>query len=453
MKKSIREIVFRLTAAFAVMILFAVSVCAAEPFAVTGREASGTYLALPDVASYLSMDEAVVLLREKMKMREPQVRVMFRSAYHSEEIAKDLYETAIAHTGEPTEGDYIFYSGSGYTAGGTGFTVSGVYYYTIDYSFDFYNTYAEEYYLDGLCSSLLDSIIEDGMTDEEKLYAIHSYLRDHIEYDYSSGGMQKHTAYAALVEGKAVCQGYALLFYRLALACGFDCRIVTGVGNREDHAWNIVKLGQYYYNVDETWDSSLGKDQYFLKCSANFPDHTLDKEFQTPEFRHQYPMAATDYPIFEQTYGTLGRNTSWELSKDGTLVLSGSGTMDEFGELTGGTTFRRIAPPWEDVGETIRNIIVTGGVENIGFGLFYGEQELNDVTLLDGVRRIGSLVFADCTISGTMTLPATLTEYGELPFVNTVISDLRFADGVRRVDGSAFIGAEIDGWLSITRAG
>ena len=40
-----------------------------------------------------------------------------------------------------------------------------------------------------------------------------------FDYDYSglsdSSNLIKYTAYAALCEGKAVCRGYAVLFYRM----------------------------------------------------------------------------------------------------------------------------------------------------------------------------------------------------------------------------------------------
>ena len=45
------------------------------------------------------------------------------------------------------------------------------------------------------------------------------------------------TAYAALAKGKAVCQGYATLYYAMCRAMGLPVRVITSY----DHAWNIVK--------------------------------------------------------------------------------------------------------------------------------------------------------------------------------------------------------------------
>ena len=56
-----------------------------------------------------------------------------------------------------------------------------------------------------------------------------------MTYDYDNLNNQdyylKHSAYAAMIHGKAVCQGFAVLFYRLALELGVDCRYISGIGN------------------------------------------------------------------------------------------------------------------------------------------------------------------------------------------------------------------------------
>lgn len=46
---------------------------------------------------------------------------------------------------------------------------------------------------------------ESGMSDLQKARALHDYLAQHVEYDLT---YSKYTAYYALVEGTAVCEGY-----------------------------------------------------------------------------------------------------------------------------------------------------------------------------------------------------------------------------------------------------
>ncbi len=135
-----------------------------------------------------------------------------------------------------------------------------------------------------------------------------------MEYDYDhlydSSYDLKYTAYAALVNGKAVCQGYACLFYRMMLEAGIDVRIITGNGGGgtdSNHGWNIVRLKGLYYNMDTTWDAGFSPEYYefFLRCTDNFEWHTRDSKYDTPEFHASYPMASSDYVVVPSDISTV----------------------------------------------------------------------------------------------------------------------------------------------------
>ena len=122
-----------------------------------------------------------------------------------------------------------------------------------------------------------------------------------ISYDYTNLNNDayklKYTAYAALINKTAVCQGYANLFYRLMLELGVDCRIITGIGNGGPHGWNIVCLEGKYYNLDASSDTGFSASEYyaFLKCDSDMVKYTRNPEFQTEEFQSAYPMAKKSY--------------------------------------------------------------------------------------------------------------------------------------------------------------
>lgn len=142
----------------------------------------------------------------------------------------------------------------------------------------------------------------DGKSNYYKIETIHDFVCRCTDYkeDYATNteGASPHSAYAALIEGNAVCQGYATLFYRLCLEAGLDARLIAGTVDGDPHGWNIVKLGKFYYYVDTTWDDgdiiSLG---YFLKGTSDFPGHTAYSEYETEGFKAAYPMAETAYSI------------------------------------------------------------------------------------------------------------------------------------------------------------
>jgi transglutaminase-like putative cysteine protease len=126
-----------------------------------------------------------------------------------------------------------------------------------------------------------------------KVKAVHDYIVGHVEYDWSRA---KYTAYDALSSGETVCQGYSLLTYKMLSELGVPVRIVSGQGNGGAHGWNIVRVGQYWYNLDVTWDDTTGRTtKWFLRSDAAFSDHTRDDEYRTDAFYTQYPMSPADY--------------------------------------------------------------------------------------------------------------------------------------------------------------
>lgn len=101
---------------------------------------------------------------------------------------------------------------------------------------------------------ILADILKPGMNDHQKIKAIHDYVVTHVEYDT---GLTQYTAYDALFNGKAVCQGYSLLGYRLLTEAGITARIAEGTVNSGEHAWNMVLLDGNWYHLDLTWDDPV----------------------------------------------------------------------------------------------------------------------------------------------------------------------------------------------------
>jgi len=102
-------------------------------------------------------------------------------------------------------------------------------------------------------------------SDYDKVKKVHDYLCNHITYTLNDRP-EIYTAYGALVEGKAVCEGYAIAFQRLMEAMGIPCYIASGVVQGEDHAWNLVQLNGQWYHLDATWDDQVNRIiyKYFL---------------------------------------------------------------------------------------------------------------------------------------------------------------------------------------------
>lgn len=102
----------------------------------------------------------------------------------------------------------------------------------------------------------------------EKEKYVHDALASAVTYDLTADMNQ--SAYSALVNGKSVCAGYARAYQYLLQQLGIPCYYCTGYSGG-DHAWNIVKLEDGYYNVDVTWDDAAAiRYEYFNKTDADF---------------------------------------------------------------------------------------------------------------------------------------------------------------------------------------
>ncbi len=99
---------------------------------------------------------------------------------------------------------------------------------------------------------LSDILAEDDLTDVQKALLLHDRLIVNCEYDMSFSKPNRHNMYGALVDGVAVCQGYANAYMYLLRKVGIKSELCTS--ERLDHAWNIVYIDGVAYHVDVTWD-------------------------------------------------------------------------------------------------------------------------------------------------------------------------------------------------------
>ncbi len=102
--------------------------------------------------------------------------------------------------------------------------------------------------------------VTSGMSDYQKVLVLHDWLADNVEYAYSravngSNNDDDYTCYGALVKKEAVCEGYTKSFILLMRQCGIESYYVYN--DSMNHAWNVVRLGSEYFNVDVTWDDPV----------------------------------------------------------------------------------------------------------------------------------------------------------------------------------------------------
>ena len=285
-----------------------------------------------DVMQLETEDALYEYLKEQVVARNSQITVSVPVEINNKigpvSAMTSAQEYTEACTGQ--EGDALKYGGIGYSVSTTSYSDATRVTYT--YYMNYYTTAEQEKQLSSAVTSALASLNLDGKTDAEKVVAIHNYICDHVDYDYDglsdSTNTVKYTAYGALCNGKAVCNGYAVLFYRMCKEAGLSVRIISGTANGGSHAWNIVRVGDVYYNVDTTWDGQDSQilDHYLLKSEKDFSaDHARSEEYTTEAFNAAYPMALNSY--YEKTFNDPLNcdNPQYDnVALDGTTVTTAS---------------------------------------------------------------------------------------------------------------------------------
>lgn len=144
---------------------------------------------------------------------------------------------------------------------------------------------------------ILEEIIKEDMTDYEKELAIHDYIVSHGEYGYLEGNNkeQSYQAYGILVKNKGVCQAYAEATQLLLTLSGIKSKIIVGTGkeNGENHAWNLVKLDDGWYQLDTTWDDPApDREGRILYTYFNITDEQMEKDHEWN--KEIYPSAKSE---------------------------------------------------------------------------------------------------------------------------------------------------------------
>lgn len=169
-------------------------------------------------------------------------------------------------------------------------------------------------------------------------------------------------------------------------------------------------------------------------------------------------MLATMLPtvVFAETVasGTCGKKLTWVLDDDGTLTISGTGAMYNWGSIS--------SIPWDDYRASIKTIVFTDGVTticnyafsictnltsviisdsvtSIGNNAFYNCASLTDIAIPNHVITIGNNAFSDCGSLSNITIGDRVTSIGRAAFYNcTSLTSVTVPDSVTSIGMYAF---------------
>ncbi len=394
----------------------------------------------PDDVEYCyTYEDAAEVLRKGMAERQPSITVGYAAANADKQSIYDIKDEAFKHTGVPNEGDYIERHYKNITLSYITQIKNNITYLAIEYAPTYYTTAEQEAEVDAAIDEVLAELNITGKSEYEKISAIYDYICDNVTYDYTNLNDEtyylKYTTYAALINKTAVCQGYATLFYRLALESGVDARYIRGMAGEENdlgrHGWNIAQIGSYYYNLDTTWDAGRDPYGYFLKCEANFPKHYRNDNFNTDEFNTAYPMSPVDYDpatgserniIASGTCGKYGDNLTWALDDTGLMTIDGTGEMANWVYNTDGMDHGAVFEveivdrPWNDYSDNILSVIISDGVTSIGDLAFAMCGYLTEINIPESITSINRGAFEGCYKLTGINIPESVTSIGKEAF-------------------------------------
>ena len=362
-------------------------------------------LETPQNVSYTDdVQQLAATLRQQMLNRTTTIHLY----YHSntaitqdflDRLSDQLFNLAVAHTGNGKEGDYLRWHCEGWTLGASYSSASSGYNMDLTFTMYYLSDASQEAQMDQAVSSLISSLNLSGKNEYQKAKAIYDYMCSNITYDYKNLNDPNYTlkfsAYAALINKTSVCQGYATLFYRLALEAGLDARVIAGVAGGGNHAWNIVKINGSYYNLDSTWDAGRDPYDYFLKNMNDFSDHDRNADYTASDFVTAYPMSATSYdesaPVYgEPTYEWAADYSSVTAKRlcetDGTYETETVETTKEVTDPTctkdGSITYRAV----------FTNAAFKAQTKTVAGAKAFGHDFQNDICTRCNARRTGAWV-------------------------------------------------------------
>ena len=187
-------------------------------------------------------------------------------------------------------------------------------------------------------SSVIAQIKKDSMSRVELALACHDYLVETVAYSSKNPttgtyDREVYTAYGALVNKDAVCQGYSLAYMDIMNRCGVPCSLV--VSENANHAWNLIYEDGYWYHIDTTWDDpapdALGvvKHDYFMLSHDSLINMHADRSdyFVRQPIGIEYAFSEAAGPV---TGGFWNNSRTFMSYYNGKWYYLGQGSTDAY---------------------------------------------------------------------------------------------------------------------------
>ncbi len=198
------------------------------------------------------------------------------------------------------------------------------------------------------------SQITPEMTEVDIIKLFHDNIILNCSYGQSE---YSGSAYGALVEGVAQCEGYSRAMTYLCQKISIPCEIITGTSNGSAHMWNMIETDGKWYHIDVTWDDPILSnhiEDYISYKYFNLDDTAISATHRTDE-KFLYPVAYSSdagYFVYYKLFIDNSENAN-QIIKDGisSSIISGKTSVSfKFGnsEIYNEISEKLFSNAWEN---------------------------------------------------------------------------------------------------------
>ena len=209
---------------------------------------------------------------------------------------------------------------------------------------------------------------------------------------------------------------------------------VTSIGNyafEECHSINSVTIGKDVKSIGEGAFYTLygGPESITIPVSVtSIGDYAFDgwdlitvnyggtvnqwKAMNT--YDRNYFLAAAEIKCADGTVlprGICGADLTWKMNNNGTLTISGTGAMFDYG-------FHEYRAQWSRHVDSIKNVVIEAGVTSIGKDAFVYCDNITSVTIPASVTSIGEGAFRLCNKLSTVNYGGTANKWNAISIGN-----------------------------------
>ena len=165
---------------------------------------------------------------------------------------------------------------------------------------------------------------------------------------------------------------------------------VTSIGSSAFYGCTKIK-STYYNGLASQWSQiNIGTGNNYLVENIIFDYNSLRRR---------------------QDAGTCGENLTYTLYIDGELVISGTGSMDNYTPLS--------PAPWDNYNDIIKTVTINNGAVSIGDYAFNNILTMESIVIPESVKTVGTVAFSGASGLTDVYYSGTETEWNEIAIGNS----------------------------------